>query len=115
MSLLNEMMEEYILMEKVRQSDGEGGFVTTWEEGITFKACIVMDTTMEARIAEHEGVTSTYTVTTQKNVNLEYHDVLKRKKDGSIYRITSNGGEKITPSSSTLDMAQVTAERWELA
>ena len=60
-----------------------------------------------------EGVTATYTITTAKTVKLGYHDVLKTK-DGKIFRVTSNAGEKETPASSNLDIAQVMAEKWEL-
>lgn len=115
MSLLDAFMEDYIIMEKQRTPDGYGGFVTQWAEGAPIKAAVVMDTTMEARIAESQGVTSVYTVTTSRNINLEYHDIIKHVGSGRIYRITSEGGEKKTPNVTTLDMNQVNAEKWELA
>ena len=82
MSLINEFLQDCILMDKKRTSDGE-------------------------------GVTATYTITTDKTVKLGYHDVLKTK-DGKIFRVTSNAGEKETPASSNLNIAQVMAEKWEL-
>ena len=69
---------------------------------------------MQARIGEQAGVTSRYTVTTQKNVTLEYHDVFRRATDGKIFRVTSDGDDKFTPASASLNMRQVTAEEWEL-
>lgn len=115
MSLYENMMEEFIIMEKKRVSDGEGGFITTWGEGVTIKAVAVQNTTMEAKIAEKQGVTSTWKITTSKNVSLEYHDVLKCLRTGQIFRITSKGGEIISPSFSPIDLSQVEAEAWELA
>ena len=42
------------------------------------------------------------------------HDVFKRLSDGAIFRVTSNGSDKQAPTVGTLDMCQVTAEKWEL-
>ena len=113
MSLINEFLQDCILMDKKRTSDGEGGFITEWVEGAKIQAAIVRDTSMSSRVAEKEGVTATYTITTAKTVKLGYHDVLKTK-DGKIFRVTSNAEEKETPASSNLDIAQVMAEKWEL-
>lgn len=115
MSLLESMMEPFVILNKSKISDGEGGFILTWEDGPEILAIATQDTTMQARIAEKEGVTSIYTITTNKSVLLEFHDVLKRKKDGRIFRITSDSSDKVSPSMSSLDIAQATAERWELS
>ncbi len=114
MSLLDQSKTLCVMLDKQRVSDGEGGFNTTWIEGAKFMAAIVFDTSIEARAAEKQGVTSFYTVTTEKNVNLEYHDVFKRLYDNKILRVTSDGTDKFTPQSATLNMRQVTAEEWEL-
>lgn len=114
MSLINSMMEKFSIMNKEKTSDGEGGFVTQYFEGAEIDAVAVLDSTMQARIAEKQGVTSIYTITTNKAVILEYHDVLKRVSDGKIFRITSNGIDKKSPDVSSLNIRQVTAEAWEL-
>lgn len=115
MSLLSQAMEDVVLMEKKRVPDGEGGFTTDWAEGLKFKAAITFDSSMEARTAEKQGVKSLYTVTAPTNAKLEYHDVLKRLRDGKIFRITSDGDDKITPASASFQFLQVTAEEWTLA
>lgn len=114
MSLLSEAMTGCVLLNKVRTPDGEGGFITEWTDGAEFQAAITFDSSMQARIGEQAGVTSLYTVTTQKNVTLEYHDVFRRKTDGKIFRVTSDGDDKFTPASASLNMRQVTAEEWNL-
>jgi hypothetical protein len=114
MSLLNEAMENCIMLEKRTTEDGYGGYITEWVEGVQFKAAIPVDNSIEARTAERQGVTSLYTVTTSKALTLEYHDVFKRLRDGKIFRVTSDGDDKFTPNSSSLDMRQVTAEEWSL-
>ena len=114
MSLLDEAMENCIMLNKVTTADGYGGYITTWTEGASFKAAIVFDTSIEARAAEKQGVSSLYTSTTRKNLTLEYHDVFKRVRDNKIFRVTSDGDDKYTPASAGLNMRQVTAEEWSL-
>lgn len=112
MSLLDEAMEKCIYLDKTTAPDGYGGTTISWQEGAEFYAAIVFDTSMGARVADKQGVTSLYTITTRKNLTLEYHDVFRRLRDGKIFRITSDGDDKHTPASANLDMRQVTAEEW---
>lgn len=114
MSLLDEAFEEYTLLDKVRVSDGYGGYKTTWTDGPTIKGAMVFNSSIEARKAEAMGATSVYTFTTRKTVELDYHDVLRRESDKKIFRVTSDGGEKKTPKSAGLDMSQVNCEEWAL-
>ena len=112
MSLLSQAMEDVVMLEKKRIPDCEGGFTTDWADGVQFKAAISFDSSMEARTAEKQGVTSLYTITTPKNANLQYHDVLRRVRDGKVFRVTSDGDDKITPLSASFQFAQATAEEW---
>ena len=112
MSLLTQAMEDVVMLEKQRVPDGEGGFTTDWADGVQFKAAISFDSSMEARTAEKQGVTSLYTVTVPLNCKLEYHDSFRRLRDGKVFRVTSDGDDKITPASASFQFAQVTAEEW---
>ena len=112
MSLLSQAMEDVVMLEKMRVPDGEGGFTTRWEDGVQFKATISFDSSMEARSAEKQGVTSLYTITAPLNCKLEYHDTLKRLRDGKVFRVTSDGDDKITPPSASFQFLQVTAEEY---
>lgn len=114
MSLLDESMERCIMLDKTTEPDGYGGFVINYVEGAEFDSAITFDTSIEARRAEKEGVSSRYTVTTNRGVVLGYHDVFKRQRDSKVFRVTSDGDDKFTPQSATLDMRQVTAEEWSL-
>lgn len=114
MSLLDAMSEDFIIIEKVSVPDGEGGFEVVWSEGAEVKAALTLDSSVQAKRAQKEGVTSVYTLTTNCDVILKFHTVLKRKSDGKIFRVTTDGGDKVSPSVSTLNMAQVSAEKWEL-
>lgn len=113
MSLLEEAMTKCTLMDKRTTPDGYGGYISTWSEGAEFSAAIVLDTSIEAKVAESQGVTGIYTITTSKALNLQYHDVFKRQQDGKLFRVTSDGDDKRTPASASIDMRQVSAEELE--
>lgn len=112
MSLLDEAMDKCIFLTKTKVPDGYGGYIDTYTDGAEFSAAITFDTSMQARVGEKDGVTSLYTVTTGKEMTLEYHDVFKRLRDGKIFRVTSDGDDKYTPASASLNMRQVTAEEF---
>ena len=114
MSLLSLAMEQCAIMDKVRISDGYGGFVTQWQQGATFEAAITFNSSIEAKTAEKQGVNDLFTISTRKNVTLDYHDVFKRLSDGKIFRVTTNGAENKTPESAALNMRVVSAEAWKL-
>lgn len=114
MSLLSEAMETCTMIDKTKVDDGYGGYRNEWTDGVSFKAAITFDSSMESRIAAKQGVSSRYTVTTEKGMTLEYHEVFRRERDKKIFRVTSDGDDKYTPESASLNMRQVTAEEYVL-
>lgn len=112
MRLVDEFKVPCVLLVRSRVPDGEGGWVTRWSDGPGFMAAIVHDETLQARVAEHEGMTSTYTVTTDRNAKLSFHDAFRRVSDGQTFRVTSDGTDVQTPDRATFQFSQVTAERW---
>jgi hypothetical protein len=114
MSLLSEAMTDCVIINKQVVDDGYGGQETIWTEGATIQCAIVLNNSIQAQIAQKQGTTAYYTITTPKSVNLEYHNVLKRVSDNKIFRVTSDGDDDKTPDSAGLNMRQVTAEEWTL-
>lgn len=115
MSLIEDWKEPCVLMEKSRVSDGESGFITTWRDGAKFMATISLVTSLQAVIAERQGMSRIYTVTTGKNAMLEFHDVFRRLEDGQVFRVTSEGKDVQTPQKSAIaQFSQVTAEEFTL-
>ena len=112
--LMNDFVEDCTLLEKTRVPD-EGGWTNTWVDGMEFQAAITYDTTIQARVAESEGMKATYTVTTEKTMPLDFHDVFRRKRDGQVFRVTSQGDDRKTPASASFQVSQVAAEEWALA
>lgn len=112
MSLLSEAFESCTMIHKTTQNDGYGGEVAAWVKGASFQAAITFDSSIQGRTAQAMGVKSLYTVTTKRAKVLEHHEVFQRDSDGKYFRVTSDGDDKFTPASATLDMRQVTAEEW---
>ena len=112
MSLIDVMKEPCTMLDKTTSPDGLGGFVISWVDGAPFQAAIVKDSSMQARTAEKQGVTELYTVTVDKGIALDFHDVFRRESDGAVFRVTSNITDSQSPSVATFHIGQVTAERW---
>lgn len=114
MSLIDELMEECVILNKVSTPDGDGGTIDVWKESAPIMAAITNDTSTLAKIAEHDGVTSTFKITTHKNVRLQFPDVVKRMRDGETFRVTSDGDDVVSPKALSFDVSQVSAEKWRL-
>lgn len=114
MSLLENAYEDFTVLNKIVGPDGYGGTSTTWVDGAPIKGAIVFDSSVQMKIAQAAGYNSAYTLTVKKNVELDYHTVLRRESDGRIFRLTSNSDDKKTPESAGLNMRQYTAEEWRL-
>ena len=114
MSLLDSVMESCVMLDRVTTNDGVFGFTSTWTPGATFKAAIIKNTSIEAMLAEKQGVSEVFTIVTQKGFGLSYHDVIRRESDGCIFRVTSNQKDSEAPEASTVKIGKVTAEKWEL-
>lgn len=114
MSLLDSAMESCTMIDKTSVPDGLGGTKKVYVDGAPFDCATTLNTSTEARLAEKQGVKSLYTATTRKNVNLQFHDVFRRNRDGKIFRVTSDGDDNKTPDSAILDMRVVTCEEWEI-
>ena len=113
-NLLYQIMTPCKIMNHVRTDDPLGGYTDAWTEGATFDASITKNGSTEAIIAERQGVSEIYSIVTKRSFLLNYHDVIKRVSDGAIFRITGNSKDMESHPSSTVQIAMVTAERWEL-
>lgn len=114
MSLLDKAFEEYNIINKTYASDGYGGTTIVWTRGTSIYGAMVFDSSPEMKIAQAMGSTSLYTFTVRRNVNLDYHTVIRRVSDGKIFRLTSNSDDRQTPQGAGLDMRQYSAEEFEL-
>lgn len=114
MSLIDAMMTPCCLVEKTEVSDGEGGTMTEWTEGKAFDAAVILENSTVATIADAIKETKTHTITVKNNTALKYGDIVKRLSDGATFKVTSESADRTAPPTSSLEISQVTAERWEL-
>ena len=114
MTLIESMMEDCVFLNKVKVDDPGGGYKDDYQDGVTFKAAVIKNSSNEAQIAEKSGISEIFTIVTDKSMTLEFHDVLRRVSDGEIFRVTSRAVDSKAPTASTVPIAKVTAERWVL-
>lgn len=114
MNLYSKAMEATVIMDKTTRPDGYGGVITTYTEGAEIDVAYSFDDSVQARIAQQEGVTNRYTLTTKKNIILRTGDVIKRVRDGKYFMVTSDGDDNTTPASSAMPIRQVEAKQWEI-
>lgn len=114
MSLLDEYSDEYIIQDKITQSDGYGGYIATYKDGATIKGALALASESEVKTAEARGEKVTHVMLIDKSISLDYHTVLKRKSDKKIFRVTAKGDESYTPSSSRLNKRKISCEEWEI-
>ena len=112
--LILEAMTSCELLKAVRTPDGEGGYKNSWETADTFDAAIIHQSSGEIRRAESEHLSKTFSVFTDKAVQLQHQDVFRRCADGKIFRVTSDGRDRQTPACASFSVARVTAEEWKL-
>lgn len=112
-TILEEYKEDCVLMNEVYSPDGYGGYKTVYSEGVSFKAVIKQDTSLQAKIAEQQGVVDTFSVVTDKGFILKFPMVIKRTIDNTYLQITSES-VNVPPDSSPLNMRKVSAKKFEL-
>lgn len=112
--MMRDNMREFCVMERHMQPDGEGGSVTRWVDGMAFFAAVAHDTTIMAQTAEAQDTASTYTLLIAKTMQLSFPDVVKERKTGETYQITTDSADLKTPVTSPLGMRSVKARKWVL-
>jgi hypothetical protein len=114
LSLLDDFSHSCCIMNKATKSDGEGGYTVEWSDGAEFANYVALDSSLEARQAEAQGVTSVYTGIVRKDVPIEYGSVYKDVSTGAYFRVTSRPEEKQAPASASpmlQNLKSFTAER----
>lgn len=99
----NQQGDEFVVLNMVLVSDGYGGGKYTIIEGLQFKGIAIQNTSIQGEIAAKQGVTGLYTFAYDKNISLPPKTIIRRIKDGKVFRTTELDGNA-TPSISALDM-----------
>ena len=109
-NLLFDQFEPCVFMVKSKVPDGYGGTQTTWTEGTGFNACCRLDSPVRQIVGDKMVEVSMYTIITDEGTMLDFRDVVKRVRDGKLFRATSDGDDYKLPSASTIKLNKVTAE-----
>ena len=109
-NLLFDQFEPCVFMVKSKVDDGYGGTITAWSEGAEFGAYCRLDSPVRQIVGDKLVEASSYTIITDENTKLDFRDVIKRVRDGKLFRATSDGDDYELPSASTVKLNKVTAE-----
>lgn len=112
MTLYEKMFTSTVKLNQTIVSDGEGGTTVTYTESEEFNAAITLDNSVQAAIAQKDGVKGIYNITTSVDMPLKHGDIIKRVDNGKTYRVT--GKENMTPSVATFHFYTVKGEEWEV-
>ena len=111
----NENYGTFQIYDKTTQNDAYGGYMDVYVPGATFEGMLVLDDSINAQVAESQGVTGIYTLTFSKALRLPWHTVFKKTSGerlvGMYFRVTSKD-ESATPRVSGLDLKNVKAEEF---
>ena len=114
MSLLDEYTVECVLLTKTRVDDPVGGYTIAWTDSTAFDAAWEYISAAEMTVAEQQGVSRVYRIYVDKTLDLDYHEVFRRKDNSQIYRVTNPGTDRMTPGFSPIGKRLIEVEKWEL-
>ena len=114
MSLMDEYNIECTLLIKTRVDDPVGGYKHRWVPDVSFDAAWEYQSAPEIIVAEQEGVSRIYRIYVDRTLDLDYHEVFRRKDNGQTYRVTNPGTDRKTPSFSPLGKRLIEVEQWDL-
>lgn len=112
-SLLSNMRDNFVLLNRVAFPDGYGGFKWKWEDGPAFFGVLIDDQSTNARIGGVQTSTTFGTLKTPRHVNMEFHDAFRRESDGAVYRVSMKDRNQ-TPPTTDLDVKQYPVEQWTI-
>ena len=110
--LYDEAMEDCVLLVEKHTPDGSGGTVTAWEDGASFRAAMVLDTSDGIVAGDAARVHNVYHVYVDPADAPAYHTVFRRVSDGRVFRVTQEG--KTAPARASFRLSVCMAEGWEV-
>lgn len=111
--MVRDYFEDVVIMDKRTHTDDISGTSTSWVDGATIKAGVVVDNSTAAKVAYQTGAQVMYTVVYSDTVELAIGDRLKRVKDGTIMTVKSSPADMTPPPnvpSVMMNYRQVRAE-----
>lgn len=113
--IIEELYESFVLINVVKSSDGEGGFVELYTDGPEFSATLTPDNSLRStikNIGQKDVAVPGFKIATPENVTLKFHDIFRSKKTNQVYRVTSKNSA--APKIASKHFNLNSAEEWEL-
>lgn len=111
MLMLGEYMEDFRRMESGGAGDGLGGLTGKLTPGEAFHAGICPGQTAAAALAGKEAARESGVLLHGAGVTLAPGEIIRREKDGALYRVRSRSEFYRAPRRGRLAFAQVNIER----
>lgn len=112
------------ILDLVTRSDGYGSYISKYEYGGIFEGVLVLNNSINAQIAQKQGVTGVYTLSFDKVMRIPWHTVFQKvviddngtiTQRGSVYRVTTKDDNSAPKTASKpMQFRQVTCEEWKL-
>jgi hypothetical protein len=87
---IEDFFELACLQERRRAQIGFGGSRMEWVDGETVMVGFILKQSLEAGVAEAQTVRSVYRIVAREGTGLKSDSVLRRLRDGRLYRIMSD-------------------------
>lgn len=114
MSFFFDLFDDYYLKNKSTKPDGEGGYLTEWENGAVVKMKLDLGGATETRQAQAQSLKTVFTASFPIDTPVTYDSYLECVETGIVYRITSDPKDNKTPDTATFQTCYATAVRTEL-
>ena len=105
--------EEFVVMNINLTDDGYGGQAYRIVEGLHFNAVLILSNSIQAEIAQKQGVTGIYTLAYPKNLDIPARTVIRRIKDGKYLRTIELDGNPM-PDEASIEVKVTRAEDYIL-
>lgn len=112
-SFASETGEEFVVMNINLTDDGYGGQAYRVVEGLHFNAVLILGNSIQAEIAQKQGVTGIYTLAYPKSLDIPARTVIRRIKDGKYLRTIELDGNPM-PDESSIEVKVTRAEDYTL-
>ena len=112
-SFASETGEEFVVVNIILTDDGYGGQAYRIVEGLHFNAVLILGNSIQAEIAQKQGVTGIYTLAYPKSLDIPARTVIRRIKDGKYLRTIELDGNPM-PDESSIEVKVTRAEDYTL-
>lgn len=109
--MIEKWFEPFMLLERSSVPDGMGGELLCDEETLPFQGVVTFTAGDSLTLGGQPALRETPVLLHEYDVTLSPGDIVRREKDGAVYRISSRSDSLRAPAFSGLHFAQVHVER----